>query len=71
MINYVISGVIIIFIIVVLVWLKRRETRERLAAETQAAQVAPAGKGVLPSQNEPAPANQFTADRQQRDDQHS
>jgi hypothetical protein len=65
MVDYLISGVIIIFIIMVLVWIKRRETREKLAAEDQAAQVAPASEPAAASQNQPA------ADGQQRDDQHS
>ena len=70
MIDYIISGVIIIFIILVLVWIKRRETREKLAAEAQAAQLAPEGQAAPASQNQPA-SNQLAPDGQQRDDQHS
>jgi hypothetical protein len=44
MIDYIISGVIIIFIILVLVLIKRRETREKLAAEAQAAQLTADGQ---------------------------
>ena len=65
MVDYIVSGVIIIFIILVLVWIKRRETREKLAAEAQAAQVTPETKAAPASQNQPA------ADGQHRDDQHS
>jgi hypothetical protein len=71
MLDYIISGVIIIFIILVLVWIKRRETREKLAAEAQAAQVAPESRVAPASQNQPASANQLAPDGQQRDDQHS
>jgi hypothetical protein len=70
MVDYLISGVIIIFIIMVLVWIKRRETREKLAAEAQTGQVAPASEPAPASQNQPASANQLAADGQQRDGQH-
>jgi len=71
MIDYIVSGIIIIFIIAVLVLIKRRETREKLAAEAQAAQVTPETKAAPASQNQPAAANQPAADGQHRDDQHS
>jgi hypothetical protein len=71
MIDYIISGVIIIFIILVLVLIKRRETREKLAAEAPAAQVTPESKAASAGQNQPASANQLAADGQHRDDQGS